>query len=1487
MSLALPQIWGRHRIANIDGVVIGDKLVTALSDVPEDWEQRLKPLGFKKTVSGWARLGAMAQSEYQYLSPEIELVGFRPEFAIDLEIAPANVPLVPYEVQDALLEMWRSRRQAIDAAITLEHGERISPGRIWTAIEDALAGVESPLTATLYGLSLALLQHRGGVTPEVEAFSDRLEAEARGGRAPVSAGGGSILLAQGATVEWADRDGVVHSSRLARPVRTEDGGFWIYPSQQHWVSGYPVVTPVRIPRSALIFRGDGDAPDWLLELEESSQVPAQERYEREGLPDPNEITLSPRMHDLLVHTLSRREMIGDDWESVLRQLLHYNHDFGEESPAEGIEDAVEWLRRLKAHLAVENEITYGNEPIRFVLTKGDFIGGRFCVGVASCLVIDGQAAGGAVWMANFPQSGSFDVKSICAEAELVRSTREKALRQTSAQLGAVIDAGPAFALKHLFLVESVLFQAAAAYGGTLNEDAFYKVASVQLRDFVALSRLSHQDLSRGFAHQFIGPRSSLVDINLKRVDEKVIPVSELLAALHSGKHTKPTTNWLASVCQPFSRYAVHVGTLDPEWQDLLMDGVLLYKRDWGQTRYAPDCYHATLEGALGKYIETLRAMRPRLPEANRFEVDDLIMLAERFPLQQRLLAVPAKLRAMDDEKLKSLVMADLMRQAQSRLAGWDERTLNNIVGRMIDIARTDQNSGVLLTFKQRFVSFNSVKTTDQTTMESREGAIGKAVAEKKNGRRLSVMGFDSVVWVDPELAALINGDAAPGLLRESQMKDEAGAEGRYEDTGVVAGFALKDIRGFSKDQLISCASSMSDSQKEKYLTKDNLWGRKSFQEMFESKVNVQVAYARDLVWKTMPSKPKSVARDHVQAFIDLLTAFKGVDQHLAGSLRDFEQGVKLAHNQAFSSPESRYAPVVYTYKEMRIKGSVGISLKREEVDFADDWRMGSKIRGVSWTDLIKEKSPKKASASAGSRVQRDALVRTGPDYRNGLSVTGEDFIKTFGFSGVEYGNWTNQAEREKHLNFAYDSMMDFVRVMGWEPMTLSLGGKLGLCIGSRGRGGANAANAHFEPVNMAINLTRMRGDGALAHEFFHAVANHFGRLYRGAPIDLANAIAYPLTKARPELVAPEVTGGIRQQVATTFYNLMASIMRTPAEGESWKDVNKYTAPSVMFKAAQAADKGKREYWAQPAEMFARAMEIWVKDRLGDNKERNDYLVRAGKGGDDNDLYPDAAHLERINHFVADWLESVDAEMKEVQHPFLGAIEMPVLYSGLKSRQPLAPQDLVMLADQELQRLFGASAPAFQIDDLGGAAGLYDLVHDILSLDARHADRGTFYHEVWHAAHAKLLTMPEQKALGRIFSPDGPLADHIANLLEQHGMREAIAAMRQDVREVQAYAFQLWTDGLFDFSGYREEQCFQRAQGFADGALEAVDSFSLDVVESIFRQLSSGALAARKELSASEAQSLEFDAAEWDDDNLYWNPPAAEVSAEGRKEIVLR
>ena len=127
------------------------------------------------------------------------------------------------------------------------------------------------------------------------------------------------------------------------------------------------------------------------------------------------------------------------------------------------------------------------------------------------------------------------------------------------------------------------------------------------------------------------------------------------------------------------------------------------------------------------------------------------------------------------------------------------------------------------------------------------------------------------------------------------------------------------------------------------------------------------------------------------------------------------------------------------------------------------------------------------------RPHLDEVSRKGVDYRKGKKTTPEMFQETFGFRGGEFGNWVRSDERQKFLDFAYDGLMDLSGILNVPPKALSLNGKLAIAFGSRGSGLGSAA-AHYERTRLVINLTKIKGAGSLAHEWFHAFDHYLGML---------------------------------------------------------------------------------------------------------------------------------------------------------------------------------------------------------------------------------------------------------------------------------------------------------------------------------------------------------------------------------------------------------
>ena len=193
--------------------------------------------------------------------------------------------------------------------------------------------------------------------------------------------------------------------------------------------------------------------------------------------------------------------------------------------------------------------------------------------------------------------------------------------------------------------------------------------------------------------------------------------------------------------------------------------------------------------------------------------------------------------------------------------------------------------------------------------------------------------------------------------------------------------------------------------------------------------------------------------------------------------------------------------------------------------------------------------------------------RIGGDYRNGRDISPQEFIDTFGFRGVQFGNWTNDLDRRNALNEAYDAFLDLAKVTNIEPKQLSLNGTLGIAFGARGGG---SAAAHYELHNVVINLTKTKGVGTLAHEWFHAVDNYLGRNYKGGTLSM-------------------ITDNISTFRTTfPFLNNLNNVLRGTA----------YLKRSVKCGA----------YWGNINEVYARLFAEWTNYRLQELENRNNFLA---------------------------------------------------------------------------------------------------------------------------------------------------------------------------------------------------------------------------------------------------------------------------------------
>ncbi len=398
-------------------------------------------------------------------------------------------------------------------------------------------------------------------------------------------------------------------------------------------------------------------------------------------------------------------------------------------------------------------------------------------------------------------------------------------------------------------------------------------------------------------------------------------------------------------------------------------------------------------------------------------------------------------------------------------------------------------------------------------------------------------------------------------------------------------------------------------------------------------------------------------------------------------------------------------------------------------------------------------------------ISVEAAERQGVSHRmEGEDITSDRLKETFGLRGVNFGTWmlgespSLLAERQLHLNHAYDSLMDLAALMGVPPKAMSLDGLLGLAIGAQGSSGAAA---HFVPGVNEINLTRTSGAGSLAHEWGHALDHYFARQaeltrqdrpFLTSHVDNVKEDGYVLragqkVKAFGEVIRPEIVAAFRSIVKAMTDRKMTQeehdANRKASEESSRKNIDGWLAnfrrqydrvskqpgapadsmakfdalaerikaldlgegkvaagndfamsPVVsdlrdLYKAmtgrgysldeikglqsnidalkykvdamaagvshvpnrdvptrfAEAAakldkEKGGKLYWSTKLEMFARAFDAFVSDKLDAIAAKNTYLSHAGRTGD---TVPNGSERTAINASIQTLIDTIETK----------------------------------------------------------------------------------------------------------------------------------------------------------------------------------------------------------------------------------------------------
>ncbi|AMR78563.1 LPD1 domain-containing protein [Cupriavidus nantongensis] len=367
-------------------------------------------------------------------------------------------------------------------------------------------------------------------------------------------------------------------------------------------------------------------------------------------------------------------------------------------------------------------------------------------------------------------------------------------------------------------------------------------------------------------------------------------------------------------------------------------------------------------------------------------------------------------------------------------------------------------------------------------------------------------------------------NAQEPVRRRRAAKNPEAARDRIDDAGEKIGGARKDF--YNLALRVEDLADMNDREKMELVTKDNVWPSRSLADYRERGVDARVALFVQSMRREFPAAPKHIS--HVEVYVDMARKL----QDLAGRIKTkadlsaFEDGlvsagVLVREERPYGTSRSlsnEYSDMLYAASRSGFRfvnrflfdADEGYRLATypyhsKQFKIGDEWQRPRDMDSDAFYDFLeaqRQQTAQKRRQTMENRESGDAdkqalarphlanVIREGlPDERYGRNVLPEDLLNDFGFRACEFGNWLPDTERQDVLNRAYDALCTLARVLEVDKKALSLEGTLALAFGSRGVG---RALAHYECARKVINLTRLRGAGSLAHEWWHAFDDYVG-----------------------------------------------------------------------------------------------------------------------------------------------------------------------------------------------------------------------------------------------------------------------------------------------------------------------------------------------------------------------------------------------------------
>lgn len=216
--------------------------------------------------------------------------------------------------------------------------------------------------------------------------------------------------------------------------------------------------------------------------------------------------------------------------------------------------------------------------------------------------------------------------------------------------------------------------------------------------------------------------------------------------------------------------------------------------------------------------------------------------------------------------------------------------------------------------------------------------------------------------------------------------------------------------------------------------------------------------------------------------------------------------------------------------------------------------------------------------------------------RNQDDVDLQSILQRYNLKGFEFGNWLNNNERYDRVLACEDSLAELSKIIGSK--NLGIESLVGIAFGARGM---SKAAAHYEPGYNMINITKMDGDGCLAHEYGHALDYNLGKY-----VDQNKRYNY-LSGGRS--VLKTLTGNQGGNLRNTMNELVdkaSSMLNVRLDEYLDKKFGKNPKEENM-RRAKAGMQRSFMYWRYRHEIFARLFEQCCCYKLK-QKQRSDMFL---------------------------------------------------------------------------------------------------------------------------------------------------------------------------------------------------------------------------------------------------------------------------------------